>query len=39
MGDAGGCFWVKATSEGLIRYGVGTACTGVAAMAADRTAW
>ncbi len=39
MGDAGACFWVKATSEGLIRYGVGTACTGAAAMAADRTAW
>jgi hypothetical protein len=39
MGEAGSCFWVKATSDGLIRYGLGTACTGAAAMAADRTAW
>jgi hypothetical protein len=36
-GDA--CYWVAVTPQGLTRYGTGSACTGMAALAADRTAW
>jgi hypothetical protein len=36
-GDA--CFWVAVTPEELTRYGTGSACTGLAALAADRPAW
>jgi hypothetical protein len=39
MGEAGSCFWVKATDDGVIRYGRGSVCTGEAAAAADRMAW
>ena len=33
------CFWVAITSTGRARYGTGQACTGMAALAADRSAW
>ena len=33
------CFWVAVTPEGLTRYGTGSVCTGMAALAADRPAW
>ena len=33
------CFWVAVTPEGHTRYGTGAACTGMAALAADRPAW
>ena len=33
------CFWVAVTPDGLTRYGIGSACTGMAALAADRPAW
>jgi len=33
------CFWVAVAPEGLTRYGTGSACTGMAALAADRPAW
>jgi hypothetical protein len=33
------CFWVAVTPEGLTRYGSGSVCTGMAALAADRPAW
>ena len=33
------CFWVAVSPEGLTRYGTGSACTGMAALAADRPAW
>jgi hypothetical protein len=36
-GDA--CFWVAVTPEGHTRYGTGAACTGMAALAADRPGW
>jgi hypothetical protein len=39
MGEPGTCFWVKATADGMIRYGQGPECTGAAAAAADATAW
>jgi len=39
MGDTGTCFWIRATADGRIRYGRGTACTGSAAAGADLTAW
>jgi len=33
------CYWVAVTPQGHTRYGTGTACTGMAALAADRPAW
>lgn len=33
------CFWVAVTPDGLTRYGSGSACTGMAALAADRPSW
>jgi len=33
------CYWVAVTPEGLTRYGTGSDCTGMAALAADRPAW
>lgn len=33
------CFWVAVTPEGLTRYGTGSVCTGMAALAADRPTW
>jgi Tfp pilus assembly protein PilW len=34
-----GCVWVAFTQPGRERYGTGTACTGVAALAADSPSW
>lgn len=33
------CYWVAVTPAGPTRYGTGPACTGMAALAADRPAW
>lgn len=33
------CFWIAATADGQTRYGSGKACTGMAALAADRPGW
>ncbi len=33
------CYWVAVTADGGTRYGTGSACTGMAALAADRPAW
>ena len=33
------CYWVAVTPEGATRYGTGSICTGMAALAADRPAW
>ena len=33
------CYWVAVTPAGLARYGTGSTCTGMAALAADRPAW
>ena len=36
-GDA--CYWVALGADGQIRYGAGSPCTGMAALAADRRSW
>ena len=33
------CYWVAIAADGRTRYGTGSACTGMAALAADRPAW
>ncbi len=33
------CFWVAVTPAGVTRYGTGSTCTGMAALAADRPSW
>ena len=33
------CYWVAVAPDGRTRYGTGSACTGMAALAADRSAW
>ena len=33
------CYWVAVAADGRTRYGTGSACTGMAALAADRSAW
>jgi type II secretory pathway pseudopilin PulG len=33
------CYWVAVAADGRTRYGIGSACTGMAALAADRPAW
>ena len=33
------CYWVAVTPDGITRYGTGSICTGMAALAADRPAW
>ena len=33
------CFWVAVGAAGTVRYGTGTECTGMAALAADRPRW
>ncbi|MEP6759073.1 MAG: hypothetical protein ABJB55_07760 [Actinomycetota bacterium] len=33
------CYWVAVTPAGPTRYGTGPACTGMAALAADRPTW
>jgi zona occludens toxin (predicted ATPase) len=33
------CYWVAVATDGRTRYGTGSACTGMAALAADRSAW
>jgi len=33
------CYWVAVAAEGGTRYGTGSACTGMSALAADRPAW
>jgi len=33
------CYWVAVDAGGRARYGTGSACTGMAALAADRSAW
>ena len=38
-GSGENCYWVAVTPQGHTRYGTGTACTGMAALAADRPAW
>ena len=38
-GAADTCYWVAVTPDGLTRYGTGSECTGMAALAADRPAW
>jgi len=33
------CYWIAVSADGRARYGIGEACTGMAALAADRPAW
>jgi hypothetical protein len=33
------CYWVAIAADGRTRYGTGSVCTGMAALAADRPAW
>jgi hypothetical protein len=33
------CYWVARTPGGRARYGSGTVCTGLAALAADQPSW
>ena len=33
------CYWVAVDADGRTRYGTGSACTGMSALAADRPAW
>jgi hypothetical protein len=33
------CYWIAVAADGRTRYGTGSACTGMAALAADRPAW
>jgi hypothetical protein len=39
LGTSGTCYWVSATTNGAVRFGTGTACTGQAALAADWRSW
>jgi len=38
-GSKATCYWVAVAADGRTRYGTGSACTGMAALAADRPAW
>jgi hypothetical protein len=38
-GAHGTCYWVAVALDGRVRYGTGTPCTGMAALASDRGAW
>jgi len=38
-GAHGICYWVAVALDGRTRYGAGTPCTGMAALAADRSSW
>ena len=38
-GSKATCYWVAVGADGRTRYGTGSACTGMAALAADRPAW
>jgi hypothetical protein len=33
------CYWVAVATDGRTRYGTGSVCTGMAALAADKPAW
>jgi type II secretory pathway pseudopilin PulG len=39
QGSARTCFWIAVVAGGSPRYGSGMPCTGIAALAADRTGW
>jgi hypothetical protein len=39
LGSARTCYWVALSMDGETRYGTGPSCTGLAALAADRTTW
>jgi hypothetical protein len=39
QGSANACYWVALASGGRVRYGDGSPCTGMAALAADRRSW
>jgi len=39
LGPSGTCYWIKIGGIGAVSYGTGSACTGAAAMAADRPHW
>jgi hypothetical protein len=38
-GSGSTCYWVALGASGRARYGTGSQCTGMAALAADRAAW
>ena len=38
-GSGSSCFWIALSSRGDPRYGTGSPCTGIAALAADRPSW
>jgi len=38
-GSKATCYWVAVAADGRTRYGTGSACTGMAALAADHPAW
>lgn len=38
-GSGSTCYWVALGASGHPRYGTGSPCTGIAALAADRAAW
>jgi hypothetical protein len=39
QGSEGSCYWVALSPSGAARYGTGSRCTGMAALAADRDRW
>ena len=39
QGSANVCFWVALAADGQVRYGEGSPCTGMAALAADQHSW
>jgi len=39
QGSGDTCYWVAVTPDGRTRFGTGSVCTGMAALAADRSAW
>jgi pyruvate/2-oxoglutarate dehydrogenase complex dihydrolipoamide acyltransferase (E2) component len=39
QGPEGSCYWVALSSSGTARYGTGSRCTGMAALAAARDSW
>ncbi len=39
QGSANACYWVALAADGQVRYGEGSPCTGMAALAADERSW
>ena len=39
LGTSGACYWVSASTAGVVRYGIGGTCTGEAALGAGARSW